>query len=493
MLTRLRVSGFKNLLDVDVPFGPFTCVAGPNASGKSNLFDAINFLSLLADRPVLEAAAGIRGESGKAFDVRSLFHRAGNSLGRTMRFEVEMIVPESGIDTLGQVAEASTTFLTYVLELGLRGGADADYYGLELEVLHEELDRVKIKDAPRYLRFDHSSKWRSSVVKGRRQKPYISTEDEPKGRVVKVHQDQRAGRMRELLATRLPRTALSSSDAAETPTALLARQEMQSWREFQLEPSALREPDRFRSPRTLGMDGSHLAATVAHLFGLEEKRYSGGGRDFLAQLANRLAALINDVGGVHLDRDETRELITLLVSDRNGTDHPARSLSDGTLRFLALAVIEADPRFRGVLCLEEPENGIHPDRIQPMLRLLRDIAVDVRDPVEADNPLRQVVVNTHSPGVVGEVLDDELLVAVPIIRKQKEGTFATVAFRWLSNTWRARHFPDVPVVSRGALISYLSLHQEERELDDSPGAAQVPGRPRVKDREDMRQLRLDLT
>lgn len=28
MLTRLQVRGFKNLVDVDVRFGPFTCIAG---------------------------------------------------------------------------------------------------------------------------------------------------------------------------------------------------------------------------------------------------------------------------------------------------------------------------------------------------------------------------------------------------------------------------------------------------------------------------------
>ena len=39
MLTRLKVSGFKNLVDVDIRFGPFTCIAGPNAVGKSNLFE----------------------------------------------------------------------------------------------------------------------------------------------------------------------------------------------------------------------------------------------------------------------------------------------------------------------------------------------------------------------------------------------------------------------------------------------------------------------
>ncbi|MGB3570927.1 MAG: AAA family ATPase, partial [Phormidesmis sp.] len=52
MLTRLRISGFKNLVDVDIRFGPFTCIAGTNGVGKSNLFDAIRFLSSLADRPL---------------------------------------------------------------------------------------------------------------------------------------------------------------------------------------------------------------------------------------------------------------------------------------------------------------------------------------------------------------------------------------------------------------------------------------------------------
>lgn len=44
MLTRLQIKGFKNLRDVDLHFGPFTCIAGRNGVGKSNLFDAITFL-----------------------------------------------------------------------------------------------------------------------------------------------------------------------------------------------------------------------------------------------------------------------------------------------------------------------------------------------------------------------------------------------------------------------------------------------------------------
>lgn len=55
MLTRMKITGFKNLVDVDVRFGPFTCIAGVNWVGKLNLFDAIMFMSALADKPLLAA------------------------------------------------------------------------------------------------------------------------------------------------------------------------------------------------------------------------------------------------------------------------------------------------------------------------------------------------------------------------------------------------------------------------------------------------------
>ncbi len=57
MLTRLKANGFKNLVDVDIRFGPFTCVAGANGVGKSNLFDAIMFLSALADKSLVDSGS----------------------------------------------------------------------------------------------------------------------------------------------------------------------------------------------------------------------------------------------------------------------------------------------------------------------------------------------------------------------------------------------------------------------------------------------------
>src|SRR5208282_4223214 len=120
MLTRLKVNGFKNLVDVDVRFGPFTCITGANGVGKSNLFDAIAFLSALADKPLIDAAKSIRDDEGRASDIRSLFHRVGDSYAEEMSLEAEMIVPEKGVDDLGQEAKAKITFLRYLVKIGFR-------------------------------------------------------------------------------------------------------------------------------------------------------------------------------------------------------------------------------------------------------------------------------------------------------------------------------------------------------------------------------------
>src|SRR3989304_7065984 len=115
MLIRLKVHGFKNLANVDVSFGPFTCIAGVNGDGKSNLFDAITFLSALADRPLMEAAKSVRDERHRSTDVRSLFMKVGSEHLDEMSFQAWMLVPATGQDDLGQTAKAAITFLQYNL------------------------------------------------------------------------------------------------------------------------------------------------------------------------------------------------------------------------------------------------------------------------------------------------------------------------------------------------------------------------------------------
>lgn len=493
MLTRLKVSGFKNLVDVDVRFGPFTCIAGANAVGKSNLFDAIHFLSELAGKPLIEAATSLRGGRRSA-DVRNLFHQAGDSYSRQMAFEAEMIVPADGLDDLGQVATASVTFLRYALELAYDEDATTRELG-PLRIVREELRHHKKRDAHRHLLFDLSAAaWRDQVVGSKsRAAPFISTETEGSKKVIKLHQDGGSrGKPVPRLAESLPRTVLSSVNAAESPTALLAKLEMQSWRMLHLEPAALREPDDFNSPPRLSADGSHLPAALYHLAHRNGKHGSDPDPEATyQQVANRLADLIDDVRMVSVERDPKRELFTLQVVDNRNTSLPARALSDGTLRFLALAVLELETNPRGLLCLEEPENGIHPARIPTLLELLKDIAVDPTMEPGPDNPLRQVVINTHSPVVVGSVSEDDLLCAELMEAVRDGERFNRVRFTCLTGTWRTRAEAGATVmtVSKGKLLSYLNPLRQECKIGSSVvGQGSAGNSRRVADREDLQQL-----
>lgn len=477
MLTRLRVDGFKNLTDVDIPFGPFTCIAGANGVGKSNLFDAILFLSALADRPLLDAAAAVRSD-GKAWDVRGLFQRVGDRPLDRMRFEAEILVPAVGTDDLGQEARATFTFLRYALELVWRPEREAPGAG-PLQVAREELTAFNREEARQKLSvFGASRAWLDAVLQGRGRRgnqegkaPFISTETTESGNgtgpgaptIIRLHQDGTGGRPRTLRADQLPRTVVSGANASESPTVLLARREMQSWRSLQLEPSALRAPDPWQAPARIAANGAHLAATLARLARVRPDLDGApvGAPDVYAALATRLTELLEDVRAVEIDPDVRRELYTLVVTDRQGTRHEARSLSDGTLRFLALAVLELDPDAHGTLCLEEPENGFHPSRVPSLLRLLDALAADPtkHDP---ENLLRQIIVNTHSPSVVAHVADQDLVVVSA--RKVKiHDTFAPVAsFEWLAGTWRQRLCPDRRPVAPGKLAAYLNPWARDR-------------------------------
>ena len=497
MLTRLSVSGFKNLVDVDVRFGPFTCIAGANGVGKSNLFDAILFLGALTERTLTEAALSVRDESRRTGDVTGIFHRMGGEHDREMRFEAEMILPKQGLDDLGQPVEASITLARYVLRLGWRTPESPHQDAGPLEVMEETLVPMRLRDASEHLLFPGGTEWRDSVLEGRRTSDFISTEAQDGQVIVRMHQDGRSGRLLTRPASALPRTLLSTVQTGEYPTALLVRREMQSWRLLQLEGSALRRPDEFTAPPRMNSDGSHIAATLYHLARRSASNGSGMPDEartaaVYARLANRLSSLLEDVREVIIDRDEARERLTLLMRARDGTLHPARDLSDGTLRFLALAVLESDRQSGGLLCLEEPENGIHPGRVAAMLQLLRDMAADTDAPCDDDNPLRQVIVNTHSPVVFQQVPDDSVLVAelvedvrpAPPPAGSPPARFRKLQFSCLEGTWRAKKIPDHRVSGKGSLLAYLNPSASER--------GNTTGHRRVMDRADIQQLLLPL-
>jgi len=463
MLTRLEVHGFKNLADLSVEFGPFTCIAGANGVGKSNIFDAIQFLALLADRPLMEAAEAVRGtRDERTGDPRDLLWR-GSSEG-TMRFAAEMVVPPSVEDDFGQTVKPSISFLRYELEIGYSGPTKLDRRG-RLVLLSESLKRIKIGEAPAHIRFPHSAKkFRTEVVFGRRSgAAYISTLIDGNDRVITVHQDGGSrGRPRRASATRAPATVVSTITVGDDPTVLAARREMQSWRRLALEPTALRTADRFTDPQFMASDGSHLPATLYRI-ATNTNGSKSHPEDVLARVSSRVSELTGiSVRELGIDADDTRELLTLRLVEQSGVDIPARSLSEGTLRFLALCVLLEDSDVGGVLCMEEPENGIHPANIKAMLDLLQDLAVDPNDAPGVDNPVRQVIVNTHSPVVVQVIDPDDLLFASGHPVEFDDGSLHNVLeLRPMKNSWRDAGDAAKPI-GKADLIPYLTTPPERQ-------------------------------
>lgn len=459
MLTRLEVDGFKNLLGLAVDFGPYTCIAGANAVGKSNIFDVIHFLSLLADHTFMEAASSVRSAAGPS-DPGSIFWQGSDGRSDTMTLAAEMIVPTEVEDDFGRAVHPTTSFLRYEIELRHINAGTLPRAGM-IELVRESLTHITQRAAPARLPWPHSaSDFRKKVVIGRRSgTAYISTSDDG---IVNVHQDGGSrGQPRTSPANRAPRSVVSTTTTSDDPTILAARREMQQWRILALEPSAMRSPDAAAGPSLIGSDGSHLAAALQRI--THEEPDAG------SRIAAAASSLV-DVREVAVDVDARRDLLTLMA--RIGRDPllPARSLSDGTLRFIALCIIELDREFGGLVCMEEPENGIHPARIPAMVALLHDLSVDAREEPGLDNPLRQVIVNTHSPGFVSaHDIDDDLLLALPATIKHRGQRVETVRLHGLSGTWRAEHGV---ALSKAAISDYLTVRPGAQfRLDVSPESA----------------------
>ena len=472
MLTRLEVDGFKNLVDFALDFGPYTCVAGLNGAGKSNVFDAIHFLSLLTECGINEAALQLRsvGAAGETTgEIADLFFAADGRRRRRMRFAAEMIVDKTVTDDFGREAKPSSSFLRY--EVAFRrerpSPASGPLGGLVLE--REELRPITAGRSARHLKFPHhKGRFRDSVVYNKRhsRSPYIDTEEEGERTTILVHQDGGSrGRGRPAPAEGATRTIIGTENTVATPTILAARREMRSWRILALEPSAMRRPDRYTQTPALAANGAHLPATLQRLANLAP-RYGDDADDVFAMITSRLSDLI-PVKRVRVAQDDVRQLLSLEIEDPDGLTLRAGAISDGTLRFLALAVLAEVSDEPAVLCMEEPENGIHPGNLPAMNTLLHDIAVDANQPAGMDNPLRQVIVATHSPYFV-QLQDEDDLVLAKNARSKKAGSrkwrvVRRLKCRPLSGSWRcSASGPGQQGIDRISLQSWLMPPEEAR-------------------------------
>ncbi|SCB35296.1 AAA family ATPase [Cupriavidus alkaliphilus] len=449
MLTKLEAHGFKNLLNFEVSLGPFNCIAGLNGVGKSNIFDAIRFLSLLSDKSIIEAALAVRdSESNDPLDI---FWTNGDYRSERLKLAVEMIVPLDVIDDFGRKARAKSTFLRYEVEIA-RDLHEEESNSLGLYLARESLVHINKGEAVNLLQFPLSAaQFRDKVIVNKRKGAgFISTQVVEDDGIIEIHLHQdggSSGQPQKIPARHIPKTVIANTNSSVWPTILSARREMQSWRFLSLEPSAMRRSNKMHEEGTVGADGGKLAAALYRLFRKDENVYS--------RIASRLSEIM-PTSDVRVDVDPVRQLLTVEVRERSGAFLPARALSDGTLRFLALCIMAEDPDFMGLLCFEEPENGIHPAKMSAMLSLLKELAVDPTQSTGENNPMRQILIATHSPVLVKLETPDDLIYADIVKVRGLDGKPAsTIRCKSLRESWRSAAGREC--IDKGSIISYLTL------------------------------------
>lgn len=396
MITRLEIDGFKTFQQFGLDFEPLLVIVGPNAVGKSNLFDALRLLSRLADEYDLrtafqgdiEATAEVmRGEATELFSIMP----DGKSLSH-MRFAVELLVARQTQDSWGAEEDLKHTRLRYELAIERR----ADERGLErLYVIHELLRPInRDQDTWGKRHFPKNRDAWLPPLKGGRKEAFISTTDQHGVTTIALHQDGHGGR-KSSVAERIERTVLSGVTNTEFPHAFAAREEMRSWRFLQLNPRVLRQPSSMLAPQTIASDGNYLPSTLARL--QAENSF------ILHDISRDLASLVPGITSVEVEEDQARNRYTVWAKTQDERRFSSRVLSDGTLRLLVLVTLKNDPEYHGVLCFEEPENGVHPFRLQNMVLLLKDLASQFVAE-QAGEPLRQLLLNTHSPVLVNHLV-----------------------------------------------------------------------------------------
>lgn len=392
MLTRIEIDGFKTFEGFAIDLLPFTVVLGTNAAGKSNLFDAIRLLSLLATRDVAEAVKDMRGEP------LELFRLTPSGRSPRIRLAAEVLVDPLIRDPWGSEVRLTHTRMRYELELERREVRPGI---VRIHVAREAAYPILRKDDRWCKAVGPTGEFRAHFLKYGRTRPLLTTEESADGLTFSIHQDGKAGRTRPASAAEA--TVLYSITNAEFPHLFALREEMRFWRLLQLDPALLRRPVPVTASDVLSADGSNLAAVLAQL--KAETATPERPRGVLADIAVELNHLIPGIAALDAELDPASREYRIELSMRDGQAFSSRVVSDGTLRVLALLTLLHDPRHRGLICFEEPENGVHPGRIKELVQRLRDMVSDPSQRGTEAAPLSQLLLNSHSPVVLSALID----------------------------------------------------------------------------------------
>ena len=114
-------------------------------------------------------------------------------------------------------------------------------------------------------------------------------------------------------------------------------------------------------------------------------------------------------GIIDFDVKILQGMLQVELHEKSGIVIPATQLSDGTLRYMSLLAVLCDPEPRPLVCIEEPELGLHPDIIPYFADLLEDASERT-----------QLVVTTHSDFLVDALSDQPE--AILVAERDENGT-----------------------------------------------------------------------
>ncbi len=137
---------------------------------------------------------------------------------------------------------------------------------------------------------------------------------------------------------------------------------------------------------------------------LNDLQYRGA----LDVVVEKLRAVYEDVERVNV-RVSGGTVQTFIKERGMNNSIPATRLSDGTLRYLCLLAILYHPTPPPLICLEEPEIGLHPDLISSLAEMLKEASQRT-----------QIIVTTHSDLLVSKFSDQPE--AIVVCERTPDGT-----------------------------------------------------------------------
>ena len=402
MLKRIHIRGYKSLEDVEVCLTQLVVLFGPNAAGKSNLLDALQLLSKLGTSRTLKEAFD-PPYRGKPLESFTIGQKGIKGLLEQERLSFSI---EADLSLSDAVVEAVNR---QILEMRRPHGEGESKERSKLPARVRERDlryRIEVEMLPRSGLLRVADEYLAALnSKGEptgKRKPFLERQDE------RIHLRHEGQAHPTYYDRYLDHSILSMPHyPPHYPHLAAARRELESWLFFYFEPrERMRAANPVKEVRHIGLMGEELAAFLNTMKSTDERQFRG--------VEKALHALMPNIDGIEVEVSDLGEVELRL--NEGGVAIPARVLSEGTLRMLGLLALTGVDEAPALVGFEEPENGVHPRRIQLIAELLK---------TQETLQQTQYIVTTHSPILPDLLADSSLFVTNRIDRKTRIEPFST--------------------------------------------------------------------